>query len=501
MSFVITTPELVTTVAGNLANIGSTLQQAVAAAAGPTTGVGPAAADEVSAAIAQLFGTFGREFQTVSARGAAFHADFVNLLNSGATAYLAADVANAGQNLLSAATPFAAATTVPGSAYQGLLTNTVTNLQALGSAWSANQFPLLRQFLANQQAYGQQIAAAFSSAVQNFPANLANLPAAVQAAFQQILTFNAPYYLQLIAGTQLGFAQTFFTAAADGVTGLVTGLPNFASGLGLTFQDLAAGNYNAAVSDLGRTFLNYLITGFDLSNFAVNFDLSTLTATGSLRPVLLGPLGDLFTIMNIPGQEAQFLTDLMPPSLPRQVAQNFTNLLDTLTVPSIEADLFLPIANLPATSVSAYFGVPLVLAYATLGAPFATLDAMATSLAQFNSALAAGSYLDAFGTLVDAPAAALNGFLNGNTPIDTVISVPTNLPAPVAPALEITLHLPFDGLLVPPHPVTTTLDLPNTAPLPDISTTVTILGTPFSGLAPLLINYIPQQLAAAIRPA
>ena len=32
-------------------------------------------------------------------------------------------------------------------------------------------------------------------------------------------------------------------------------------------------------------------------------------------PKLLGPLGDLFTIMDIPGQGAQYLTDLTSPCL------------------------------------------------------------------------------------------------------------------------------------------------------------------------------------------
>ena len=49
MSFVTTQPELMTAVAGDLAGIGSAMTTGNAAAAGPTTGVVPAAADEVSA--------------------------------------------------------------------------------------------------------------------------------------------------------------------------------------------------------------------------------------------------------------------------------------------------------------------------------------------------------------------------------------------------------------------------------------------------------------------
>ena len=74
-SFVVMAPETVTAAAGSLAGIGSTLEQATAAAAGPATGIATAAADEVSIAVPQLFGTYGREFQAVSTEAAEFHAE------------------------------------------------------------------------------------------------------------------------------------------------------------------------------------------------------------------------------------------------------------------------------------------------------------------------------------------------------------------------------------------------------------------------------------------
>jgi hypothetical protein len=86
VSFVVTEPEMVTAAAENLAGIRSSLGEATAAAAAPTTGVTAAAADEVSTAISQLFGTYGREFQTASAQAVAFHDEFVSLLNGGAAA-------------------------------------------------------------------------------------------------------------------------------------------------------------------------------------------------------------------------------------------------------------------------------------------------------------------------------------------------------------------------------------------------------------------------------
>ena len=152
--------------------------------------------------------------------------------------------------------------------------------------------------------------------------------------------------------------------------------------------------------------------------------------------------------------------------------------------------------------LSAFFGLPLVVTYALLGAPFASLNALATSAEAIEQALWTGNYLGALGTLIDAPAHALDGYLNSASVVDQTILVPTGLTPPLLPAtVGITLHLPFDGILVPPHPVTATISLPGyTIPVPGIPATVTVFGTPFMGMVPLLVNYIPQQLALAIKP-
>ena len=57
MSFMTTQPEALAAAAGTLQGIGSTLSAQNAAAAAPTTGVVPAAADEVSALTAARFAT------------------------------------------------------------------------------------------------------------------------------------------------------------------------------------------------------------------------------------------------------------------------------------------------------------------------------------------------------------------------------------------------------------------------------------------------------------
>ena len=95
MSFLVAEPELVTAAAGNLAGIGATIEEANAAAAARTTAITAAAADDVSLAIAEMFGTYGQQFHTLSADAAAFHSEFVTLLNGGAGAYISAELANA----------------------------------------------------------------------------------------------------------------------------------------------------------------------------------------------------------------------------------------------------------------------------------------------------------------------------------------------------------------------------------------------------------------------
>ncbi len=88
-------PELVAAAAADLTGIGQAISAANAAAAGPTTQVLAAAGDEVSAAIAALFGTHAQEYQALSARVATFHEQFVRSLTAAGSAYATAEAANA----------------------------------------------------------------------------------------------------------------------------------------------------------------------------------------------------------------------------------------------------------------------------------------------------------------------------------------------------------------------------------------------------------------------
>lgn len=95
MSYVLATPEMVAAVANNLAQIGSTLSAANAAALAPTTGVLAAGADEVSAAVASLFSGHAQAYQTLGTQAAAFHERFIQALSTAAGAYGSAEAANA----------------------------------------------------------------------------------------------------------------------------------------------------------------------------------------------------------------------------------------------------------------------------------------------------------------------------------------------------------------------------------------------------------------------
>jgi PE family/PPE-SVP subfamily C-terminal region len=94
MSFVTTDPEALVYAAGKLQILGSALAAESAAAAAPTTGLAPAAADEVSALQAAIFSAYGSLYQSVSAQATANHELFVHTLRTSARSYTATESAN-----------------------------------------------------------------------------------------------------------------------------------------------------------------------------------------------------------------------------------------------------------------------------------------------------------------------------------------------------------------------------------------------------------------------
>ncbi len=97
MSLVITTPAVVAAAASDLAGIGSAVGIASAMAAAPTTGLLAAGADEISAAVAVMFGAHAPQYQALSAQAAAFNDQFMRVLNAAAGAYASAEATNVQQ--------------------------------------------------------------------------------------------------------------------------------------------------------------------------------------------------------------------------------------------------------------------------------------------------------------------------------------------------------------------------------------------------------------------
>jgi hypothetical protein len=95
VSFVTRQPEALMISAGNLQGIGSAVSAAKGAAAARTTGVIPAAADEVSALTATQFAAHAQTYQAGSAHAAAIREMFVSTLGTSAGSYAATGAANA----------------------------------------------------------------------------------------------------------------------------------------------------------------------------------------------------------------------------------------------------------------------------------------------------------------------------------------------------------------------------------------------------------------------
>jgi hypothetical protein len=93
MAYVIAAPEMMTAAAADLATIASNVNAANMVAAAPTVAVVPAAADEVSAGIAQLFSQHAQGYQALAGQAAAFNDQFVQRLTAGAFSYASIEAA------------------------------------------------------------------------------------------------------------------------------------------------------------------------------------------------------------------------------------------------------------------------------------------------------------------------------------------------------------------------------------------------------------------------
>lgn len=256
MSYVIAVPELLQGAADDLAGLRASLTEAVAAAAGPTTAIAAAAQDEISDAVATMFGSFGADFQAAHARAHAFGEHFAGSLNGAGAAYASAE----------------------SFSYQTLFANTATNLQALENAVAANPAPFLRQFVSNQLGFAQ-------------------------TAF----------------GQQIGYAQTISTALANAAQDFGAGVSALPAALQTATQQLAAGDVTGAVRGVATGFGNLFLTGLSASQDPTTL-LINITPTGTLGdllPILRLPgqmaqhLTDMLPAGSVPAQISQHLTNVI----------------------------------------------------------------------------------------------------------------------------------------------------------------------------------------------
>jgi hypothetical protein len=94
MSFVTTEPAALDYAAGKLEGIGTSLAAQNASAAASTTGVAPAAADEVSALQATQFSAYGNLYQQISAEATAINQAFVQMLGLSGNSYGTTEATN-----------------------------------------------------------------------------------------------------------------------------------------------------------------------------------------------------------------------------------------------------------------------------------------------------------------------------------------------------------------------------------------------------------------------
>src|ERR1700759_2694951 len=94
MSFGTTQPEALDYAAGKLEGIGTSLAAQNVSAAASTTGVAPAAADEVSALPGTQFHSYGNLYQQVSSEARAVNKAFVQMLGLSGDSYGSTEATN-----------------------------------------------------------------------------------------------------------------------------------------------------------------------------------------------------------------------------------------------------------------------------------------------------------------------------------------------------------------------------------------------------------------------
>ena len=128
MSFLLVAPETLESAAADITQIGSTVGAGNLAAAIPTTQVTAAAADEVSAAIAAVFGVHAKEYQAAAALAATYHEQFIRGLSAAVASYAGteASIDTTLQGVVTAVNAFAS---------NGFQTSVYGPIHTAGEAW------------------------------------------------------------------------------------------------------------------------------------------------------------------------------------------------------------------------------------------------------------------------------------------------------------------------------------------------------------------------------
>lgn len=368
MSLLIAAPEIVDAASSDLANLGSTIKSAVATAAGPTTAVLAPAGDEVSAAIANLFGGHGQWYQALSARAAAFHDQFVQALSAGSASYAAAEAANVsplqsiepqvlGLMGAPAQTLFGQPLIGAGAAAGAIGTGEARAVATISAAAS----PLnLQQGLTNFVASVQTGAANVAGSASAAGLNLSSLPGPIGP------------WANVFTGAWTNLQQIGAEMQADPFPILAQVVHNqiaFASRAGSDLSLIWSGGLQPLLQQMPQN-LQTLFSSFAAGNIssAVN------TFNTGILVTLIPTAGSLVDLLQIPGL----------------ISQNFTNVLSQ-QLPSIGLELLL----------------------APLGISFGTTQAMADTMQAAVDAWNAGQPLVALADALNVPAAGTGAFLNG----------------------------------------------------------------------------------------
>lgn len=259
MSFVIVSPETLAMAATDVARIGAAIDAAHAAAAAPTTTVVAAAADEVSVAIAALFGEHAQSYRALSAQAAAVHEQFVRSLNAACASYVSTESTNAAWLLGgvgNAVGTTTAAYSSTGSTWLDVATGTVTNLTSLTQFVFADPAPILHQLITNQVGYLRTLGAAVGGLAAASAHELGQLPATLRITIHQLASGDIAGGVGTLSGYVSAFGQN--VAAASRATLLpVLAIPSeIAAHLGNLVSANTLGELRTLLSDVAYYPLN-----------------------------------------------------------------------------------------------------------------------------------------------------------------------------------------------------------------------------------------------------